>query len=73
VTASLVSSTRAEEAFADVVAKIGEAMNVWSCDPMTYVPERDITVYVPPPPRPQRTTSELLATFAWRLPAKSVA
>ncbi len=45
VTASLVSSTRAEEVFADVVAKIGEAMNVWSCDLMTYVPERDITVY----------------------------
>jgi GAF domain-containing protein len=45
VSAALVSSTVFRDVLAQVVAKIGEAMNVSSCDMQTYMPERDVCIY----------------------------
>jgi GAF domain-containing protein len=45
VSAALVSSTVFREVLANVGAKIGEAMNVSSCDIQTYVAERDVCIY----------------------------
>jgi len=46
VTGALVSSPVYEEVLAGLVEKIGQAMNVWSCDLQAYVPERDACIYV---------------------------
>lgn len=45
VSAALVSSPVYEEVLSSLVEKIGLAMDVWSCDLMSYVPERDVTIY----------------------------
>jgi GAF domain-containing protein len=45
VSAALVSSTVYREMLTQLVAKIGEAMNVFSCDIQTYVPEREACIY----------------------------
>lgn len=45
VSAALVSSTVFREVLAQLVAKIGEATNVSSCDIQTYVPEREVCIY----------------------------
>jgi GAF domain-containing protein len=42
---ALQSSTVIAEMLATVAARIGETMSAWTCDIMTYVPERDLLVY----------------------------